>query len=63
MEGSQQQEASQGFASASAEDRQTGDDLKHFLDAPKEALLETERAFLNKALEFLKVFEQSLEMP
>lgn len=59
----QQQGATQGFADAPAEEAQTGDGLKHFLDAPKEALLETERAFLTKALEFLKVaFESYSQM-
>lgn len=35
--------------------KQKGDGLKHFLDASKEALLETERAFLTKSLAFLEV--------
>lgn len=54
MEGSEQQ-ASRSFTDSPAEEEQKGDGLKHFLDAPKEALLETERTFLTKALEFLKV--------
>ena len=39
-----------------AEDsRKKGEGIKHFLDASKEALLESEREFLSKTLEFLKV--------
>ena len=39
-----------------AEDsKKKGEGIKHFLDASKEALLESEREFLSRTLEFLKV--------
>ena len=49
------QESTQGELQTQTRDVKKDNGLNHFLDASKEALLETERAFLTKTLSFLQV--------